>query len=150
MNACLDNNFDIGIITASARTIPMICDGDKAIAPWMSDKLCKRIQESNGRLFNTTKVISGENRLENGRVYTNDVAKMKTNDMLYSRDKYHPDIPDKCLTLFDDDVDVLKGVNSFNGKLSAVCSSVKCGLERNLSDIDVLNKVKKMVKSGCA
>ena len=149
MNVCLDNNFDIGIITASNRTLSMLCDGDKSKKQWMSDVMCKRFNQTNGKLYNSSVSVGGNPTLPPNYPNNNNPGYNKGFDMTFCRDSFYNDIPDKCLLLFDDDPVYLKGVNKFNPTLETECAHISCGGAR-LNINTVKNAVSRLVKNGCS
>ena len=148
MKVCLDNNFDIGIITASPRTLDMICDGDKSKEPWMSNTLCKRFKETGGKLFNSTTSIAGSTNFPTNYPIKHSPGYIKGFDMSFCRDSFYPHIQDKCLLLFDNDLAYIKGMKEFNPKLEVECAGVECGGNR-LNINTIKNSINKLVKNGC-
>lgn len=149
MKQCLDNNFDIGIITASSRKIEDICDGDKAKVSWMPDLLCKQFKKNDGHMFNSTNTIAGKKVLPKGYPSEKDHGYIKGFDMKYGRDTFYRGIPDKCIVLFDDQQPVIDGVHTFNSNLETQCSNKSCGLGHALYISTVKEKVEYMKKNGC-
>ena len=151
MKTCLDNNFDIGIITASPRTLDMLCNLDtgKSKEKWMPDTLCKRFSDTGGMLFNSSNTVAGKNHLPtNYPKDSSDYGYIKGFDMTFCRDSFYPDIPDKCLLLFDDDPIYIKGVNKFNPTLDVQCANAECG--GDILDINIVKKaVNRLIKNGC-
>ena len=148
MNACLDKNFDIGYITAGDHPLEQVCKGDKSIKNWMSDVLCKRINDTNGKLFNTPGVVCGSTTKPNN--YPKGSAGTKKGfDMKYCKDNFHKNISDKCLILFDDDPGYAADVKKYNSDLQVECSGNKCktGLQLTTKIID--DAVTKLVNNGC-
>ena len=43
IKVCLDNNFAVGIITASGRKIEHICEGDKGLFDWPPRMTCQSL-----------------------------------------------------------------------------------------------------------
>lgn len=151
MKTCLDNNFDIGIITASPRTLDMLCNLEtgESKEKWMSDILCKRFSETSGRLFNSSNTVAGKSILPpNYPKKSVDYGYIKGYDMTFCRDSFYPDIPDKCLLLFDDDPLYIKGVNNFNANLDVECANTDCGGNR-LNINTVKKAVNRLIKNGC-
>jgi hypothetical protein len=148
MKACLDNNFDIGIITASPRTLDDSCDGDISKVNWMPNSLCKKFNETGGRLFNSTVSVAGNSKLPSNYPKGYGPGYIKGFDMSFCRDSFYPQIPDKCLLLFDDDPDYLKGVKQFNPNLNVQCANTSCGGSK--LDINVVkDAIDRSVKNGC-
>jgi hypothetical protein len=157
MKQCLDNNFAIGIITASGRKVTDICKGDKAKDNWMSDLLCKQFQENNAKMYNSTTEVAGSTSFPPGY---NDIKNksqgyVKGWDMKYGRDLVDKNIPDKCVVLFDDQKHVLSDVKKFNPDLEVQCAGEPkangaCQTLGHVLDIDtVKNKIKEMQTNGC-
>ena len=146
---CLDNNFDVGIITASNRKISDMCSGNKANVPWMSDILCKKFNETGGKLYNSRDNIAGENKFPSNYPHNKDPGYQKGFDMVYGRDKFYPDIPDKCVVLFDDDPYFIQGVKNYNKNLEIQCANNTCGLNGVLNLDVVKNKIQQMKRNGC-
>ena len=118
IKVCLDNNFAVGIITASTRKIEHICDGDKGRFDWMPNLLCKQFSENGGKMYNSIVVVSGDS------IFPRDYPHWASNgvnpgyikgfNMKYGRDKFYPHVPDEMVVLFDDQQPVLDGVKQFN------------------------------------
>jgi hypothetical protein len=119
MKQCLDNDFAIGIVTASPRTIDDICDGNKARVHWMSNLLCKQFRENGGKMYNSTTQVAGSFKFPPEYNPNASQGYVKGFDMKYGRDKFYSDIPDKCVVLFDDQQPVLDGVSDFNSKTNS-------------------------------
>lgn len=146
---CLDNNFDVGIITASNRKLSDMCSGNKANVPWMSDILCKKFNETGGTLYNSRDNIAGQNKFPSNYPHNKDPGYKKGFDMVYGRDKFYPNIPDKCIVLFDDDPYFIQGVKNYNKNLETQCANNTCGLNGVLNLDIVKNKIQQMKKHGC-
>jgi hypothetical protein len=149
MRQCLDNNFAVGIITASPRRIEDICNGDKAKDRWMSDLLCKQFQDNGAKMYNSTKNIAGSTVFPSGYPAHQEQGIIKGFDMTFGRDSFYKDIPDKCIVLFDDQQPVLDGVRKFNPDLETQCANSTCGLGHVLDITTVKEKVKSMKANGC-
>lgn len=156
MQECLDNNFAIGIITASPRTVEMICDGDKARDPWMSDLLCKQFQENNAKMYNSTTEVAGSTTFPSGYDGSKSQGYVKGWDMKHGRDLVDKKIPDKCIVLFDDQQPVMDGVKKFDNNLEVQCAgynpgdSGTCKTLGHVLDINtVKSKIKQMQANGC-
>lgn len=149
---CLDNNFAVGIVTASGRTIDDICSGNKAggyqNAEWMSDKLCKQFRENKGKMFNSLRVVAGETIFPKNYPANQSFGFIKGFDMHYGKNLSHPSVPDKCVVLFDDNPMVLKGVKEYNPELETQCSHPTCGGKLLTKEI-VRGKIKEMIANGC-
>jgi hypothetical protein len=146
---CLDNNFDVGIVTASNRKLSDICSGDKANVPWMSDILCKKFNETEGKLYNSRDIIGGKDIFPPNYPHNKDPGYIKGFDMVNGRDKFYPDISDKCLVLFDDDPYFIQGVKNYNKNLETQCANNSCGLNGVLNLDIVKNKIQQMKNNGC-
>ena len=141
VQTCLDNDYEVGIITASGRTLEHICDGDKAIQPWMSDILCKRFRETNGKMFNSLTRVAGKKDFPADYPYhklrMGDYGYIKGFNMKYGRDTFYPHIKDNNVILFDDQQPVMDGVHRFNkdikGNFQTECSNISCGNTQNLN-----------------
>ncbi|MCC2625857.1 MAG: hypothetical protein K0R14_1730 [Burkholderiales bacterium] len=96
--ACLKRGFLVGIITASQRSIAHTCD-----EPYISKDLCDLITRDNSYMYNNASMRSGEisNKLKDFHPYN--VGHKKAYQAHYWWKKYFPDMPDKCIILFDDD-----------------------------------------------
>jgi hypothetical protein len=155
MQQCLDNNFAIGIITASGRKVTDICDGDKARDPWMSDLLCKQFHENNAKMYNSTTEVAGSKTFPHGYDGTKSQGYVKGWNMKYGRDLVDSNIPDKCVVLFDDQQHVLADVKKFDTNLEVQCSGEPtapgaCKTLGHVLDIDtVKKKIKDMQANGC-
>ena len=149
---CLDNNFAVGIVTASGRTIDHICDGNKPIVPWMPSKICEQFNKNNGKMYNSLRVLAGTSlykEIPKDYPVNSSPGYIKGYSMTYGRDKFYPNVPDKCVVLFDDQPSFLEGVKKFNPKLETQCANTDCGLKGPLSSKIVLNKIRKMQSNGC-
>lgn len=155
---CLKNDFAVGIITASGRVVEHMCKGDKAggsdpsSKTWMSDILCKQFNRNNARMYNSTTRVAGIKPpigWPADKVRT-DPGYVKGWDMNYGRNKFYPDIPDKCVVLFDDQPGYIDGVKRFNNNFEVGCSNVDCGADRVLDKEMVRDKIKYMKTiNGC-
>jgi hypothetical protein len=159
MQECLDNNFAIGIITASGRLVEQICNGDKAHKDqsWMSDLLCKQFHKNNAKMYNSTVVVAGKTTFPPGykAIQNNSQGYVKGWDMKYGRDLVDKNIPDKCVVLFDDQQHVLSDVKKFDKNLEVQCAGNPtapgaCRTLGHVLDIDtVKKKIKDMQSNGC-
>jgi hypothetical protein len=149
MRQCLDNNFAIGIVTASSRRLEDICNGDKSKDIWMSDLLCKQFQDNGAKMYNSTKDIAGKEVFPLGYPANKEQGIIKGFDMTFGRDSFYKDIPDKCVVLFDDQQQVLDGVRKFNPDLETQCANTTCGLDGVLDIATVKYKVESMKANGC-
>jgi hypothetical protein len=154
MKKCIDNNFAVGIITASPRKIEHLCNGDKSIQPWIPDFLCKQFN-TDPSLYNSSIVLSGKPRTT-PKIPYNIYGIVKAHDMEYCRNLHHPYIPDKCLVLFDDQKDIISNVKKYNNNLETQCASHKpydnktCNSLGKLLDAETVEtKVKSMINNGC-
>jgi hypothetical protein len=151
---CLDNNFAVGIITASPRKVTDICNGDKAVNNWMSDLLCKQFQENNAKMYNSTTQLAGSTYFPIN-IKNKNQGYVKGWQMKYGRDKFYKDIPDKCMVLFDDQQPVMDGVKDFDNNLEVQCSGYDsyqgtCTTLGKVLDLDTIKtKIKKMQANGC-
>lgn len=119
---CLDNNFAIGIITASSRKVDDICDGNKAKVEWMSDLLCEQFQNNNARMYNSSNIVAGSQIIPKDYPIGASQGIIKAYDMEYGRKMFYPNISDKCVVLFDDQQHVLEDVKKYNSNLEIQCS----------------------------
>lgn len=149
MQECLKNDFAVGIITASARTVNHICSGDKVREPWMSDILCKQFQENDSKMYNSTTVIAGQKKFPPNYPFGQNQGYIKGYNMKYGRDSYYPHVPDKCVVLFDDQQPVIDGVKNFGKELETQCSNTSCHYGRPLNLDTVKAKIKEMKANGC-
>lgn len=153
IQTCIDNNFAVGIITASARTIDHICFGESKggiqNANWMSNKLCKQFRENNGRMFNSLVTIAGQNLdsfiKENNYGPNLDYGHIKGISMIRGKD-FYPHLSYKDIVLFDDNSLVIEQVKQINPELQVECSHPKCNgsfLTKELVD----KKIKSMINN---
>ena len=158
MQECLDNDFAIGIITASSRTVDMLCDGDKSKFEWMPSLLCKQFSENNAKMYNSTVEIAGKKDLprDYNNIKTNTQGYVKGWTMKYGRDLVDKNIPDKCIVLFDDQEHVLSDVKTFDNNLQVQCSGYNpfdnsvCTTNGKVLDVEtVKKKIKDMKENGC-
>jgi len=144
---CLDNNFAVGIITASNRTIDDICSGDKAggyqNARWMSDKLCRQFRKNKGKMFNSLRVVAGNTIFPSNYPSNKSFGYIKGFNMHYGKNMSHPSVPNKCVVLFDDNPSVLRGVKQYNNDLEIQCSHPTCGGQLLTREL-VRNKIRDM------
>jgi len=122
---CMNNDFDIGIITASDRKLRDVCDGENPRESWMPGKLCKRLSE-NPRLFNSHTSIAGSDTFPSSYPSNKDYGYKKGWAMDYGRQIMYPNMPRKNVVLFDDNPDVLAGVKRYNPDLGTQCSNTTC------------------------
>ena len=153
IQTCLDNNFAVGIITASGRTIDDICSGEskggRQNANWMSNKLCKQFRENNGKMFNSLVFVAGqdlESFIKEHNYGTNlDYGHIKSLSMIRGQELY-PHLSYKDIVLFDDNSLVMEQVKQINPELQVVCSHPKCNgvfLTKELVD----KKLKSMINN---
>jgi len=147
MNECIKNNFEIGIITASNRTLSDICDGHKGKYKWVSDTLCEKLHKN--KLFNSNFIIAGNNNFPDDYPHNDNYGKKKGYAMIHSRDQYFPHIPNKCLVLFDDNPDVIHNVHQYNDLLETQCANTTCGLNNPLTLDIVKQKLHHMKSNNC-
>jgi hypothetical protein len=154
---CLNNNFAVGIITASPRKVIDICNGDKAVDNWMSNLLCKQFQENNAKMYNSTTQLAGSTSFPDGynNIQNKNQGYVKGWQMKYGRDKFYKDIPDKCIVLFDDQQPVMDAVKDFDKNLEVQCSGYDssqgtCTTLGKVLDLNTIKtKIKKMQANGC-
>jgi len=145
VKVCLDNNFAIGIITASPRKIEHICSGDKGRFDWMPDLLCKQFNENGGKMYNSTAVVAGDSIFPGDYPHGASQGYIKGFNMKYGRDKFYPHVPDERVVLFDDQQAVLDGVREFNPNFQTQCANNTCrDLEHPLSVSVVKEKIEEM------
>ena len=63
---CLNENYKVGIITASNRPIDYVCNSKSGLknnfnSPWMSNLLCKHMAKDNFKTYNTLSLTNGKN-----------------------------------------------------------------------------------------
>ena len=147
---CLDNNFAVGIITASNRTIEDICGNSRP--SWMPDLLCKQFTNDPG-LFNSTTFVAGSKTLPTDYPKGENPGYIKGFDMEYGKKTFYPTVPDKCVVLFDDDTSYINGVKDYNTRnktnFDTQCANTGCGLGNPLDENTVKNKVLEMKANGC-
>jgi len=148
---CLDNNFAVGIITASGRRIHNVCDGDRPIVPWMPSTLCKQFNKNRG-MYNSTTVLAGKSlhtEIPSDYPLNESPGYVKGYAMAHGRDKFYPNVPDKCVVLFDDQISFMKDVHRFNPNFETQCANKICGLNGMLTSDIVRNKIRQMQLNGC-
>ena len=143
INECLDNNFAVGIITASSRDMQHICYKNVSVADWMPDKLCKQFYENKGKMYNSYITLAGNKKFPSDYPFNETYGFMKGYNMKFGRDSFYPHVPDKAVILFDDQKYVLDDVKRFNNNFQTVCSHPKCGGEY-LNKKTVRNIIKKI------
>jgi len=157
MNECLNNNFDIGIITASNRSINHICNGisagglESGSNRWMSSLLCKHFKDTNNLTFNSSTILAGRQTPMYLPIDTPEPFRtgyIKGVAMAYGKDLLYPYMDDKCVVLFDDDPNYIEGVKLYNNNLEVQCANYACGGTPLSLDI-VKNKISKMKQNGC-
>lgn len=153
---CLDNNFAIGIITASTRKVEDICEGSKAKVEWMSDLLCEQFQKNNAKMYNSASVVAGSEVFPVDYPIGESHGIIKGYNMEYGRKTFYPNVSDKCVVLFDDQQRVLDDVKKYNSNLETQCAGHKpddhltCkSLGRFLDSSIVRDKVMFMKENGC-
>lgn len=147
---CLDNNFAIGIITASGRRVTDVCDGDNPKSSWMPSLLCKQFNKNNSVMYNSKTEVAGSSIFPEHYPNNETHGFKKGFDMVYGKEKNYPNIPDKCVVLFDDSPCVIKDVKRYNPELETQCANKSCGLNSSLTADIVLQKVKSMQMNGCS
>jgi hypothetical protein len=153
---CLDNNFAIGIVTASSRKVSDICNGNKAKVSWMSDLLCEQFQNNNGKMYNSTTVVAGSTVFPSDYPNGKSQGFIKGYVMDHGRKTFYPNVPEKCVVLFDDQKHVLNGVKQYNPNLETQCAGYHpgnpytCNTTGHVLDANtVKNKVEFMKANGC-
>jgi hypothetical protein len=150
MRQCLDNNFDIGIITASNRKLTDICNGDKPREPWMPELLCKQFNNKGPRLYNSATVVTGNTVFPSNYPIGKDHGYIKGFDMKYGRDSFYKDIQDKCVVLFDDQQPVLDGVRNFNPNFQTqYINNDSKSSDKKLNISTIKTKIDEMKANGC-
>ena len=141
IQVCLDNNFAVGIITASARKIDHICNGNKGRFNWMPDLLCKQFNENGGKMYNSVVIVAGDSIFPGNYPHGASPGYIKGFNMKYGRDKFYPHVPDNMVVLFDDQQPVLDGVKQFNPNFQTqnVCENGAC-IESIPLSVDVVRK----------
>lgn len=153
IQTCFDNNFAVGIITASTRTIDDICSGDykggRQNANWMSNKLCKQFRENNGKMFNSLLFVAGQDLksfIKESNYDSNlDYGHIKALSMIRGKDLY-PHLSYKDIVLFDDNSLVMEQVKQINHELQVVCSHPKCNGTFLTKEL-VSKKIKSMINN---
>jgi len=152
---CLDNNFAIGIITASSRQISDICNGNKAKVEWMPNLLCEQFSK-NTNMYNSTTFLAGNTIFPSDYPYGKTQGIVKGYNMDYGRKTFYPEIPEKCVVLFDDQTNVLKDVKQYNNNLETQCAGYNpnnpytCNTLGRVLDAKVVkNKIEHMKLNGC-
>ena len=95
----------------------------------MSNILCKHFQK-NKRMYNSTSIVAGSEHKPHdwpSNKLSSDPGYVKGFDMVYGRDLFYPDIPDKCVVLFDDQSFYMDGVKRYNKNLEVECANYTCG-----------------------
>ena len=151
MKECLNNDFDIGIVTASNRTLKHICDeNNNPKELGIPRNLCEHLNKNKGVTFNSLLEITGDKNIPSDYPSTEHYGIGKAFSMIKGRDKLHPDIPDKCIVLFDNDPHVLnKVINYPNHDLQVQCAGYPCSSSKTLSTKLVKDKLNKMISNGC-
>lgn len=154
IQTCIDEGFDVGIVTASGRSLGDVCAGDKSKEPWMSGKMCERLNRDGGRMFNSMVSVGSKSVSQSDLIseFHADVGMIKGSAMKYGKETFYPDMKDRCVVLFDNDPSVLEGVGRFNMKYGSEfqtqCASSECG-GRQLSVDLVRDTLFAMKKNGC-
>jgi hypothetical protein len=153
---CLENNFAIGIVTASSRKVSDMCNGNKSKVGWMSDLLCEQFHNNNADMYNSTSVIAGSTVFPDDYPHGKSQGFIKGYAMEHGRKTFYPNIPKKCVVLFDDQQHVLNDVKKYNTNLETQCAGYSpsnpytCNTLGRVLDADaVRNKVYSMKANGC-
>ena len=155
MQACLDKNFDIGVITAGGSSYTMGLCNSSTPPIWMPDVLCRRLKDTGGKLFNNVNslfmILAGERMITPPDKFPTGTGQKKGFAMQYSRNKFHSKIPDECLLLFDDDTGYLAGVKEYNKDLHAECSGSNCSQNTIQLNTAIINNAlsKLVLENGC-
>jgi hypothetical protein len=134
MQLCLDNNYAIGIITASNREIHHLCNGDNPVEEWMPKTLCKFMKETNYITYNADHIVAGMKigdpnfpknypPLEYDNLLVQGVK--KGYQMKYGQEMLNIKDP-KQIVLFDDYACVLVGAKKYNPNGTYVCAGDNC------------------------
>lgn len=139
---CINNDFDIGISTASYRDIYHLCDGDKSNQPYIPDNLCKNLKKNNYVLFNSLKKVAGSDKRIKYPINF-DYGMIKGHNMVYSKNIYNSNIPNKCIVFFDDQKGVINGVKRYNSDINTFLVN-KGSKKLNVNRVsNILKNVKK-------
>jgi hypothetical protein len=111
--ACLDRGFLVGIITASKRDLP-----EARVEGYISKDLGRLITLHNSYMYNSYSMRSGQDASADLVMYKSTKDKngrkviyfgyQKAYQVHYWRNKYFPEMPDKCVVLFDDLDSIIK------------------------------------------
>jgi hypothetical protein len=148
VQACFDNDFAVGIATASNRKISDICNGDIPKEGWVPSLLCKQFNRD-GKMYNSLSQVAGKTHFPVAYPYQSSYGYKKGFNMKYGRDNFYKDVPDKCVVLFDDNPEFIRGVKHFNARLSTQCANKTCGIRSVLNKDVVLQKLTELRGSGC-
>lgn len=139
---CLDNNYGVGIITASGRTPKHLIKNNNKIESWVGEKLWNYMKDNNFITYNSaTPILAGKKEFpedypapypKNSQGFCKGYAMM-----YYSKIK---NIKPENIILFDDQRQVVNDVKKFNPKLGAVlvdCKAAHCKDGRNYPKLSV-------------
>lgn len=115
---CLENNYKVGIITASNRPKTYVCNGNKknnVNSPWMSDVLCDYMSKNKYSTYNTLSLTNGEDvnlpYFGSNKEYKR-YGRQKGWQMIESARKNNIDPSNSYL--FDDNIEVLNSAREVN------------------------------------
>jgi len=139
---CLDNNYGVGIITASGRAPEHLVKNNSELEPWIGEKLWNYMKDTNFITYNSaTPILAGKKEFPEdypAHYPLNSQGTCKGYAMMhYSKIK---NIKPENIVLFDDQSQVVDDVRKFNSKLGAVlvdCNATHCKDGRNTSKLSV-------------
>ncbi|MCC2625855.1 MAG: hypothetical protein K0R14_1728 [Burkholderiales bacterium] len=165
--ACLERGFLVGIITASQRNIDQTF-----FEPFISYDLYRLILLHDSYMYNNYSMRSGQDAAtdlatyedkedENKNTILNSGYK-KAYQVHYWRNKYFPEMPDKCVVLFDDTKVVIDQYIDYGKNMSLIrpkdgvvdtnkhnFSSYWTTVYNQLTAQNVAAKVSNLIKDGC-
>jgi len=115
---CIENGYDIGIVTASKRPINYVCNNSQTnhMSQWAPDILCEELHKHNFVTYNSHVVTTGEEfSISNAPQYNFDkhiYGKLKgwqISETLRRMNNYN--LPGYDVILVDDNIDVLNGAS---------------------------------------
>lgn len=145
IQVCLDNNFAVGIITASGRTVNHVCNKNKSTVNWMSDKLCNQFYNNNAKMYNSTTMIDGSYIFPKNYPINASPGYVKGFLMDYGRNNNYPYLPDDKVVLFDDDINFIRGVKQYNNKFKTQYVKQHTGYSSSSSNLLCKDFVQKTI-----
>lgn len=130
VDECLDNNYAVGIVTASTRIPPDVCRGDEPVQPWMPANLCRYM---NQRGFDTFNSLPPDHNYQ----YNSELGIFKSQRMEKGQKLFNIKDPKKVI-LFDNDPEILQGIKEHGRGYTGVCAGAECSRGQKKLNLNIV------------